>query len=223
MLLPKIGKLLLLCCSILWFGAAGVSAHQPRLVTGEQAVDIERPEISQAFYATLAGEPDLYRIEAPQEFKLYLGLLLPDLRETGTDIAAAVYRVAADGSAELIYTLDGEKHRWETFFEPFAGDRYYRGPEFEETMPAGLYRIRVSNRENEGKYVLAVGREEKFSAAEALEMISVLPALKLFFEKSPLTAYFNLVGLFMVLLLLVAAALAAGLYRLSRLMKHRLS
>jgi hypothetical protein len=211
----------LLCLTLA--GAGSVSAHQPRLVGDEQTVEIKNPEISQAFYATLEGEPDRYRIDSDQEFSLYVGLLVPELPEISTAVTAEVFKVTADGD-ELLFRLDGERGRWEKHFEPFAGDRYYKGPEKEETVPAGRYRIRVSSPENRGKYVLVVGKEERFTFIETVNMITALPALKRdFFEKSPLTAYFNLVGLFMLLALLLLIASAAGLYWLVKYVRQRYS
>jgi hypothetical protein len=199
-----------------------VSAHQPRLISGDQTVEIIKPEISQAFYAALEGSPHLYQIVADQEFQLYLNLLVPDLPRIDKDITATVSRVDAQGREALLFALTGENHHWEKYFEPFAGDRYFKGPERTETVPAGLYRIQVSSADNRGRYVLAVGKEEKFTAAETAAMIAALPALKRdFFEKSPLTAFFNLVGLFMLLSLLLLIAVAAGLYWLIRFILRR--
>jgi hypothetical protein len=50
----------------------------------------------------------------------------------------------------------------------------------------GVYRIQVSNVENRGKYVLAVGELEKFPPKVILRTLITLPKLKRdFFGKSP--------------------------------------
>lgn len=219
MKITRVALMILVC--LLGFTAC-VSAHQLRLISGDQTVEIKRPEISQAFYAALEGNPHLYQIDADQEFKLYLNLLVPDLPRIDKDIIATVSRVDAQGREEQLFVLDGERQHWEKYFEPFAGDRYFKGPERTENVSAGMYRIQVTSADNRGKYVLAVGKEEKFSAAETVSMITALPALKRdFFEKSPLTAFFNLVGLFMLLSLLLLIAAAAGLYWLIRFFQRR--
>lgn len=194
-----------------------VSAHQPRLISGNRTVVITKPEVSQAFYATLEGNPHLYQIDTSREFQLYLGLLVPELPRIDKDITAMVFRLTPGGIKETLFVLDGEAAHWETYFEPFAGDRYFKGPEQTETVPAGLYQIQVSSRDNQGKYVLAVGREEKFTVTETAAMIAAIPALKRdFFEKNPITAFINLVGLFILLSLMVLIASAAGLFWLIR-------
>lgn len=190
-------------------------AHLPRLVDGDGPVEIKKPEVSQAFYAALEGKPGLYHIDTAGNLSLYVGLLVPELQDVCTDITAAVFSAPAGGAKKLLFTLDGESHRWEKYFEPFAGDRYLKGPETEKSVPPGRYRIEVSSPGNSGRYVLVVGREERFSLAETVEMIAVLPSLKRdFFGKSPLTAYFNLVGLFMFIALLLLFASVYGIYRL---------
>jgi len=192
-------KTLLLVCLLLAVGPTAL-AHLPRLVTGDQAVKVQDPEVSQAFYARLRGNPAVYEIRAPGEFLLYVNLLVPDVPGIATDISARVIRVGEDGGETILSFLDGENSRWEPFFEPFAGDRYLIGPEFERTVLSGHYRIEVFNPQNTGKYVLAVGKREAFTPAETLHTIKTLPALKRdFFGKSPLTAFFNLVGLFMLI------------------------
>jgi hypothetical protein len=123
-----------------------------------------------------------------------------------------VFKVVDKQSIRL-YGLEGAQYDWETFYEPFAGDNYYKGPATDKPLPPGLYRIKVSNPHNEGKYVLCVGRKETFTMSEAMQMIQRLPDIKRFFEKSPLTAFFNLVGLFMLLFILLLAGTAFLVYR----------
>lgn len=211
--------LMILLCLLI---AVPVSAHQPRLVMEKQKTEINEPEISQAFYAELDGEPDYYLLDEDREFDLYVGLLVPDLPGISTGINAAVFKKTTTGKEELLFLLEGEKENWEEFFEPFAGDLYYKGPEKEKTVPAGQYRIRISGSDNRGKYVLAVGREERFTFSETVAMVTVLPTLKRdFFEKSPLSAFYNLVGLFMLISLLIMLALAAGVFWLVKYIRKQ--
>ena len=206
-------KMLLLVCLLLAIGPTAL-AHLPRLVTEDGAVKVKDPEISQAFYARLEGRPAVYEIHAQQDFLLYVNLLVPDLPGIRTDISARVARVEEDGSEALLYFLDGEGNRWEKFYEPFAGDHYLMGPEFKKKVPAGFYRIKIISPQNTGKYVLSVGKQEEFTPSETLQTIKILPALKRdFFEKSPLTAYFNLVGLFMLILVVLLALSIYLIYR----------
>ncbi len=200
--------------SLLFFGiisAVPALAHQPRLVGDKPSIEVRKPEISQAFYARLAGGPQSYYIRSDAPFELYLNLLVPDLHGIDTDYEAVLYR--SNGTPEnAIARLDGKAYAWRPFFEPFGGDHYLLGPEFEENVPAGTYIVVVSSPDNNGKYALAVGKKERFPPGEIVRTIGLLPRLKKeFFGKSPVTAYFNLSGAF---LLLVAGALggAAALF-----------
>ena len=67
---------------VLFFSMSVASAHQPRLETDtnismNNPIVVENPEISQAFYSTLKGSPDYYKISSDIPFKLYLNLLVP--------------------------------------------------------------------------------------------------------------------------------------------------
>ncbi len=201
---PHFIALLILACFLLLSAPPAALAHLPRMVMDDQLVKVQEPEISQAFYARLEGSPDIYEIRQGKDFLLYVNLLVPELPEIRTDIQARVLRVKEDSSEMILAVLDGTAHRWEEFYEPFAGDRYLKGPEFSKNVPAGLYRIEVFSLQNRGKYVLSVGKQEVFTPAEMIHTVRTLPALKQdFFEKSPLIAFFNLIGLFMLILVAV--------------------
>lgn len=191
-------------------------AHLPRIIEQEQTVEVINPEISQAFYGRLQGTPVQYEIHSDVDFLLYANMLVPDLPDVRTDLSATGTRIEKDGTVKIIFVLDGKDHAWESFYEPFAGDRYLKGPEFEKKAEPGTYRIEISNPGNSGKYVLAVGKTESFTFAETIHTGKVLPALKRdFFEKSPLSAYFNTIGLFLFVPLFVFLFILAFLIRLA--------
>jgi hypothetical protein len=189
-------------------------AHQPRLVPPHHTVEIKKPEVSQAFYAALEGRPAEYHLSSAEPFQLYVSILVPDLPDARRDFLVKIFAVDAQGGESLVQQLDGSAQPWTPFFEPFTADRYLEGPDIEQEAAAGQYRIMVSSPDNRGKYVLSVGRNESFSYPEALQTIRRLPAVKSYFNKSPWTAYFNLMGLFMLLALLLPAAAVYGLLRL---------
>ena len=93
------------------------SAHQPRFVT-ENLTVIYNPEISQAFYGELNGNPEYFQINSGKEFNLYLGILVPDTKNIEKDVSLKL-------NNEII--LNGLNFTWTYFFEEFAGDNYYKG------------------------------------------------------------------------------------------------
>ncbi len=183
-------------------------AHQPRLVGDRPSVEVKNPEISQAFYARLAGGPQSYSIHSSEPFHLYLNLLVADQPGSDTDYRAVVYR-GREAPDNVLARLDGGDAPWRKFFEPFGGDRYLLGPELERDVPAGTYVVVVTSPDNAGRYALAVGKKESFPIGEIIRTIGVLPRLKSeFFDKSPLTGFLNLSGAF--LLLVAAGAVGLG-------------
>jgi hypothetical protein len=190
------------------FAAGTVFAHQPRLVGDRPSIEVRDPEISQAFYARLAGNPQTYYIRSEAPLRLYVNLLVPDIPGIETDYEAVIAR-ETEGAGEVLARLDGKAYAWRPFFEPFGGDRYKLGPEFDEQVPAGSYTVVVSSPDNAGKYVLAVGKIEKFPPKEMVRTIVALPKLKKYFGKSPWTAFFNLSGAFLLVTVGAVAGLAA--------------
>jgi hypothetical protein len=210
------GRSLVLAFVTVLFSAGPVLAHQPRLVGARPSIEVRDPEISQAFYARLAGAPQTYHIRSEVPLRLYVNLLVPDIPGIETDYEASIFR-ETEGRPELLARLDGNTYAWRPFFEPFGGDRYKLGPEYDERVPAGAYTVVVASPDNTGKYALAVGKIEKFPPKEMVRTIVALPGLKRYFGKSPWTAFFNLSGAF----LLVAVGALAGLATLFFLIRRR--
>jgi len=151
---------------------------------------------------------------------------LPDINK---DINVLIYKESGSGNLP-ISLLDGANFNWTDFYEPFGGDNYYMGPEFEKDVESGKYLILViascrpglvdpasSQCLNRGKYSLAIGRQEKFPPKEILNTIFLLPQLKKdFFNKSPFTAYFNYIGIFLIAVIIIITILLFIIIRLAK-------
>lgn len=171
-------------------------AHQPRIVSGN-LVEINNPEVSQAFYGELKGTSTEFEIKSDKNFNLYVGLLVPDIKNVKKDISAEIYRLKDDGK-EILASLDGSKFKWTPFYEEFAKDNYFWGPEFNATssekgvdlkgqpVPAGDYIISVYSPTNSGKYSLVTGYEETFPIKEIINALFVIPILKINFFNYPI-------------------------------------
>ena len=173
-----------------------VLAHQPRIVR-DNFVEVTNPEVSQAFYGELRGTHAEYRINSDREFRLYIGILVPDIPGVRKDVSAEIYRLK-DKTKEAIAILDGGQFKWVQFYERFARDNYYWGPEYTaddsqkgvllkgRLVQAGDYRIKVFSPINQGKYAIAIGDAEEFPLKEILSALSVVPQLKLKFFNEPI-------------------------------------
>jgi hypothetical protein len=176
--------------------ASLIFAHQPRIVEDGGIVEISNPEISQAFYGELNGSPAVFEIKSDVPFKLYVGITVPAIEGARTDKSVEVTVLGSDGSEKVVFFLNASD-KWEPFYEEFAGDDYFQGPDRRADVSAGTYRIRVSSPENNGKYALAVGETESFGIADTINAVVLLPKLKSwFFAKSPFEAFFTKIYLF---------------------------
>ena len=207
------------------------SAHNPRIVKNEETVIVQNPEISQAFYGELKGEAQIFEIDSNKDFNLYVGVLVPKLPGANKGISAEIYR-SLESDLELITALDGSRHNWVEFYEPFGGDYYWQGPQIRQNVPAGKYLIRLFSGfetdchpelsvkpclENQGKYSLAIGEIESFPPNEIWNALVTLPVLKqYFFDKNPLAMFWNYIGLG---LLVSVVALAVGAYLIRKIIK----
>lgn len=213
-------SLLILLIAFSVFGFAGlVEAHSPRLVYNtdalpEKPIIINNPDISQAFYGRLKGWEEYYRFKITTSMNFYWQTLVPAVRDITKDVSA---ELIDNDNGQVIAKIDAKDSEWKPYYEEFAGDNYFSGPSSTLMLEPGTYNIRVYNNNNEGKYILVVGQKEVFTPKEMLYTIVNLPVLKTYFNESPLTAYFNYTGLFMlggIIALLIIFFILGFIYRL---------
>ncbi|MDD2753597.1 MAG: hypothetical protein PHT44_03240 [Candidatus Portnoybacteria bacterium] len=211
-------KAILIISAVVLIAPLIASAHQPRLVETKGLAQVQNPEISQAFYDQLNGTYQDFKIDSAKPFELYANILVPDLPMLKTDMSAEVFKLTP--ATTSLAVLDGAKFTWAQFYEPFAGDSYLKGPEFKQEVGAGQYLIRVFSSNYKGKYALAIGEQESFPISEMWNTLMVLPTLKSdFFNKPVWTIFFNYIGLFLLIAILILAAIAYFAWRGTR--KHK--
>jgi len=197
--------------------AGSASAHQLRLVYLQSGnIQINNPEISQAFYDDLKGKPRDYFIDSSKDFELYINLLVPNPENKDGRYSADVF----DNQGKKIYSINGASFAWQEFYEEFGRDYYLKGPEFSKQVLAGKYKIEVYSKDNQGKYVLAVGKKETYDAQSILNVYWQLPLLKVtFFKTSVLQFFFTPFGIAGIGAVGVILILLAFIYYLVGLIK----
>ena len=172
--------------------AAVAEAHQPAFPDPESADDyIELSDIatSQAFYGALDGHPHTYQIIVSDEpATLFAEVLVPDIEGAQNNRSGIIVKEEIRGVSEVA-RLRAREASWETFYEPFGADSYRRGSAFEGELEPGVYLLEVSTPDNDGKYVLVVGKEERFSLLEYSQTLAQIYRVKRFFEKSPVRVF----------------------------------
>lgn len=187
---------------VLFLSICAVSAHQPRLEVGINSstanpIVVSNPEISQAFYGNLIGQPDYYKITSDKSFNLYVNLLVPQSPGINPDFISAQI---TDSSGKTVGLLIGKNSTWMPLFEDFGGDYYLQGPAFNQTVPAGTYTVKIFNANNTGKYAVAIGSEETFPPLESLNALYLIPILKeQIFSKPVTTLFFEFLGIILAL------------------------
>lgn len=127
-------------------------------------------------------------------FNLYLQLLSPTIPGARKDFSADIV------SLNITLTLNGTEINWTKFYEEYAGDEYWQGPEFYTSVVPGLYIIRVTSPNNLGKYVLVIGKIENFPPIEIIKAYYSLPKLKSeFFNKPFYLAFTSKMGKFLLI------------------------
>ena len=172
---------------IIFLFSSNLFAHQPKLINYSPSIDnphqVIYPEISKAYYAKLTGEPHYYRIESKEEFLFYAGILSPKVSDNYIPLSIEVL----DQNNNVIFFGDGRDFSWYEWYEPYARDWYWKGPEigmdtgkeFKTSFPidAGTYLIKVYSNDNTGHYSLAVGEAEFFGANIWEQVLTWTPIL----------------------------------------------
>ena len=155
---------------ILFLFSMPVHAHQPKLINYSPTIDSPHkvifPEISKAYYSKLTGQPHYYVINSEDDFLFYTSILSPKINEEPSRFSLEVL----DEDQNIVYKVDGLDFEWTAWYEPYARDWYWKGPEIgvesgkefqtSFTIDAGTYYIKVFNESNTGHYSLAVGEAE---------------------------------------------------------------
>lgn len=191
----------------------GAQAHLPRMVvehTANELMVIETPEVSQALYGELEGAPERFLLNAPQPIDLHLEVLVPAVEAVSRDVSVTLFQAEDGRKEDVIVHLGAQSSEWEPFEEKLLRQPFYRGAVYDEFLSAGEYLIEVRSADHFGKYVLAVGRQERFAAYDAWRTFWLLPELNAYFERSFVFAYLNVFGLAALGLVLLLGLLAAA-------------
>lgn len=201
---------LLIIIAILLFIVFPAKASRLRLVY-DQVLNLEspfliaEPQISQIFYGELKSTPDYYQLNLSEPLKFHFGILSPANREERQDFAAEIVSNNYDSPNLSLLSLTSEDPLWDIYFEKFAGDKYYKGPETTINLEPGSYFLKINSPDNKGKYALVIGQEKSFTSQDIIDSLEKLPTLKKnFFAAPPVAAYFNLIGLFAILVVIGA-------------------
>lgn len=157
---------------------SGVLAATPLLASANvipDAVPIDNITTPRAFRGELQGVPERYEFRLTAQTPVYFSLLIPDINGARKDFLVEI--ISERGAR---YAMDGG------YFLPWApfrdadGAAYLKGPEIAPTLYPGAYTVRVSNTDNHGVYVLAIGNWRGFSgvprsAANALLFAQMKP------------------------------------------------
>lgn len=188
-------------------------AHQPRIMASSY-ISVETPEVSKAYYGELNGFPHLYTINSPEDFQLYLNLLVPKNSNPSGRYSAVVFLKIGDKRVETA-RLDSNSENWKEFYESYGRDYYYQGPELKKTLAKGIYEVEVSGMGNSGKYVLAIGEKEEFPPKEIFNALILIPKLKSnFFLESPAGFLFSIFGAVEFTVLILTGMLFAFIFRI---------
>ena len=209
-----------------------VDAHIPLETdlpgTREEPVFVEDHEISWVSYNKLTESKDVnyYRFEAEQGEEIYASMMIPILErlEDFTPDFALIgpgLRIDYDGISqrdveEKLEIRKGEgviisgykEENSEIFREPFTQTSYWRRQQETITAPeSGQYYLAVFSREDDtGKYVFAIGREEKWGIKDILSMPRIWWNVRMFTERE-LSTYSILALLAGVIIFLITRIL----------------
>lgn len=157
-------------------------AHVPVFAVEDKPLEapfvIDDAEHSKALYSILNGDADYYRIEESEPFDFYVGITAAKL--DSCDLQQTFSFEILDENMNVLDSRDGSTHAWFPWFEEFGKKWYWVGPEIGEEFasttvyPAGTYYVRVFNETNTGKYVLAVGDDERFGLGTILTIRGVV-------------------------------------------------
>jgi hypothetical protein len=203
-------------------------AHRPLNTEGPNTrinpIVIDDHEISWAAYNTLDGQNDVdyYQFEAEKGDNIYASMVIPvieryknftpDFALIGPNLENDYAGLKKDEinakleiqSEEGVIVKRYQGQRTDVFFEPFTQTSYWEKQEVNIEAPSkGTYYLAVfSNQNQEGKYVLSIGRREQWGINDLIRMPKIWWDVRIFTENIIstyiITSIFILLGIFMV-------------------------
>ncbi|MBM7556762.1 hypothetical protein [Halanaerobacter jeridensis] len=214
-------SILLITTNITW-------AHRPLDTDGpatrEEPIVVSNHKLSWAAYNRLTkpNDADYYRFQAQQGDKIFASLLVPeidrlkgfnpDLALIGPGLDSDYARLSpTEIAAKLNFSTDEgviikqySKSTSEVFFEPFTQTSYWQKQKLIITAPTtGTYYLTVfSNKEEVGKYVLAIGQQEQWEIKDIIKFPKIWWNVRQFAEKK-ISTYLILVLLLSIIILAI--------------------
>lgn len=173
--------ILLIAFSTITWGHQPVKTNLEDNFTSDSPYIINEPQISKAIFSELTGSDHFYQIQSNEPFDFYAGIT--QAKPDGCSLERTFSFQILDENLQEMSSYSGEDFEWWSWYESFGKKWYWVGPETGEEFlstdvyPAGIYYIRVYNDENSGKYVLAVGDDERFTIGVIARTIAILPGI----------------------------------------------
>ena len=188
--------------------------HDGTNMSFDNALKIPDHKISWAIYEDLkAGESKFYSFEAKKGDSFYASIVIPKiegLEEYAPTMILANPNSQSEDKISEFSQIKNQKFSYEgnypgpEFYEPFGQVTYWQRQEIKTTIPEdGTYFIIVIDEKNQdGKYSLAVGTIEDFSGSD---FFTILP--KAWFDTKLFVGDFVSLGIFFVIISIVPTIL----------------
>lgn len=192
----KIIKLSLIIILLTAINPIGVFAHQPNYIGQQSEINNYEPDISKAYYGRLNGSKTIYNIQTNTSLNLYVQILSPKIENPKKDFNVLII----DNNEKIIADLSMPPNEWKDWYEEYGGDWYWQGPSLKQNVPAGFYKIIVSNPDNYGKYSLAIGEVESFPINQMIHTIKELYIVKTkFFNEPWYGIFYGIIGKYLLI------------------------
>ena len=70
---------------------------------------------------------------------------------------------------------------WQEYYESISREYYLKGPELDKQLPVGKYKIEVYSGDNQGKYVLVVGKNDVYDYSVNFKYLLAVAVFKSIF------------------------------------------
>ncbi len=190
---------LLLCTTV----AAHVPYFEHKDFTEQKPFRVRKGvEQSIAVYSWLSSNEnisediDVYSFKIrSKEKSLYLEIIVPQIEEIYQDFLPCYalvgpglpppnqslpFSIPADYGAIIMFNLEPGEDR-ETFYEPFGGKTYYKGPIYQTNLTTkGTYYVYCWDPYNQGgDYTMVIGRKERFGPLDILRALIYTPLIRM--------------------------------------------
>jgi hypothetical protein len=181
-------------------------AFEPEIISFRVQQNVKYPDSAIGYFTELMGDHSRFVVDMGGTEDFDLALWIPDVTGATKDIDISVSYIN-ENQHIIDENLTIPEDEWVLYTDEFTGNRYYKGPELHAKVSTGTPEIMISTKSNENDFLLILGHDIEKQTISWDNMIAWGSIKNDVYAEFPLTAYYNIYGVLILIPTIIVVAL----------------